>query len=139
MDHSFAANLGAYETWEFAMQDTPQAASCVDCGTTGGSDNAARTRGLCSCCYQQHRAKGTLDQFPRLTREQCSAIQRLAHPPLPTSPDPLPNRLTLARPRYVLPWGAPHQPEWQACAAWERQDTADRWPTCQPCERRGVA
>lgn len=133
MDHTFAANIGAYETWEFAMQDTPQSAPCLDCGSTGGYTHPRhhqpdRTRDLCATCAMRHRRRGTITDFP---------LQGYSGSPYLPHPAPLPDRLTLTSSRE--PWGAPHQPEWQACAAWERQDTADRWPTCQPCERRGVA
>lgn len=125
MDHTFAANIGAYETWEFAMQETPQAAPCLDCGTTGAMLRCAsgRWRGLCKTCYHRHYSRGTHTNFDLSPHVQ---VQQLGHPL------PLPDRLTLTSSRE--PWGAPHQPEWQACAAWERQDTADRWPSYGPTQ-----
>lgn len=131
-------------TQEATMPETPQSAPCLACGTTGGYmprgySAPKRTQRLCSRCYSHHYFAGTLGQFPHIPNDviaasyaQRRAIQ--AHPLAPPAHQPAHE---FKRDRKFI--GAYASREWCERVKWEQQDTADRWPTCQPCERRGVA
>lgn len=69
--------------------NTQPTTPCLDCGTRHGAPykpgnrNPARTRSLCLTCYEYHRQRGTLAQFPKLGeagRRQPRFPGKLRHP-----------------------------------------------------------
>lgn len=115
------------------MQRQPEAKPCLSCGTTGGwidprCYRPGRTHGLCNACHQRSRYAAWREANP--IPEQ---------PHFAPHPAPLPERVELTRPRYALPWGAPHTFAWQAACAWEQQPVEQRWPTYAPRAERNAA
>jgi hypothetical protein len=97
---------------------------CLSCGAL---DHVGR--GLCHTCYERASlTPGLLDQYPA-----CGAVpvpyrgygyRKMVPPHLKQSPD---------QPAII---GAPQQPDWQACVAWESRP--QRWTTLRPAERRSA-
>lgn len=54
-------------TWSPNRRTAP-CASCGECSVIEG-------RGLCAACYQRHRYRGTLEQFPRHFRPAADFVE----------------------------------------------------------------